>query len=80
MVNYSITVHIAVCVCRGCNMDDQTAVCVCIDNCTYVCFSPEHLVQFAGGHAAAIVSEGQTELLLLLHHIYPDLPGCHAWV
>lgn len=39
----------------------------------HVCVSPEHLVQFVGGHAAAIISESETVVIGFINYIYPDL-------
>ncbi len=44
----------------------------------HVCVSPEHLVQFVGGHAAAIISESQTVVTDFVNYIYPDLFGGHT--
>lgn len=43
-----------------------------------ICTSPEHLVQFVGSHAAAIICEREAELTAFLHHVYPDLFRRHA--
>lgn len=42
------------------------------------CTSPQHLVQFVGSHAAAIIREREAELTAFLHRIYPDLFRRHA--
>lgn len=43
----------------------------------HACVLPEHLVQFIGGHAAAIIGDSQTEPAAFLHDIYPDLFGTY---
>lgn len=43
-----------------------------------ICTSPEHLVQFVGSHAAAIICEREAELTSFLHYVYPDLFRRHA--
>lgn len=45
-----------------------------------ICTSPEHLVQFVGSHAAAVISERQTEVTAFLHQINPHLFRIHARV
>lgn len=42
--------------------------------------SPEHLVQFVGGHAAAIIDERQTEVIRFMNNIYPELFSGHTGV
>lgn len=42
--------------------------------------SPEHLVQFVGGHAAAIIGERQTEVIRFMNYIYPELFSGHTGV
>lgn len=46
----------------------------------HMCVVPEHLVQFVGGHAAAIISERQTEVTGYIDYIYPDLFGGDAGI
>lgn len=42
--------------------------------------SPEHLVQFIGGHAAAIVGESQTKMISFIIYIDPDLFRGHTGI
>lgn len=44
----------------------------------HACVLPEHLVQFIGGHAAAVIGDSQAQPAALLHNIYPDLFGRYA--
>lgn len=41
---------------------------------------PEHLVEFVGSHAAAVISECEAKLTFFLHYVYPHLLGAHTWI
>lgn len=87
MWGHSWKLHVCVC---GLNAEKRNTIGM-QHYCVFLCFffslcvnftrvSPEHLVQFVGGHAAAIIDERQTEVIRFMNYIYPELFSGHTGV